>query len=220
MYDAKGVRLLSLFPGAPGPVDASFLGGKTEHRLRFGGGKGQLIAKAVGLKAGVSPHVVDATAGLARDAFVLASLGCRVTMLEREAWVRELLRHALQEARDSELQTIIGRMELIEVDAQHWLASADEAVADVIYLDPMYPHRDKSAKVKKEMRAFHELLGVAQDDTQLLAEALDKARFRVVVKRPRKGQAIRGPDPSYSLSGKSSRYDIYTLRSIDRLKTH
>ena len=52
-----------------------FVGGPVNHRLRFGGGRGQDLARAAGLKPGVNPHIVDATAGLGRDAFLLASLG-------------------------------------------------------------------------------------------------------------------------------------------------
>ncbi len=37
---------------------------------------------------------------------------------------------------------------------------------------------------------------------------------RVVVKRPRKAPVISGPAPSYSLEGKSSRYDIYAKKKL------
>jgi hypothetical protein len=56
------------------------------HRRKFGGGRGEAVAKAVGIKGDYLPDVVDATAGLGRDAFVLASVGCRVRMLERIRW--------------------------------------------------------------------------------------------------------------------------------------
>ena len=90
-YQSEGVSIIQTEKGAPGPVSASFLGGKTEHRRQFGGGKGQLIAKAVGLNQGVLPEVLDASAGLGRDAFVLASLGCQLTMIERSPVIAELL---------------------------------------------------------------------------------------------------------------------------------
>ncbi|WP_445775347.1 class I SAM-dependent methyltransferase, partial [Shewanella sp.] len=64
-------------------INVDFVSGAVAHRRKFGGGRGQSIAKAVGLKQGVTPTVVDGTAGLGRDAFVLASLGCKVIMVER-----------------------------------------------------------------------------------------------------------------------------------------
>lgn len=222
-YEADALCLQTLGPKAPGPITASFLQGKVKHRQQFGGGQGQLIAKAVGLKSGIRPRVLDATAGLGRDAFVLASLGCEVTMLESAPWVAALLEHALQQANladdEPDVQQVVARMDLVKVDAKSWLQALPEAErVDVIYLDPMYPHREKSALVKKEMRAFHELLGSAQDDTELLAAALEKARYRVVVKRPRKGERIAGEEPNLVLNGKSCRYDIYTKASMSALK--
>lgn len=218
VYQADSVFILQTGKSAPGPVSASFLQGKTTHRLKFGGGKGQMIAKAVGLNKGVYPSVLDATAGLAQDAFVLASLGCHVTLLERSPLVAELIASALAEAQHSELAEIISRMQLFNVDACDWLRQQNEAVADVIYLDPMYPQRDKSALVKKEMRLFHTLIGETQDDAELLAAALEKARYRVVVKRPRKGETITGRQPAHQIMGKSCRYDIYPLQRMDNLK--
>jgi len=226
VYQADAAFILQTGKSAPGPVSASFLQGKTTHRLKFGGGKGQMIAKAVGLHKGVYPSVLDATAGLAQDAFVLASLGCRVTMLERSPIVSELVAMALMEAQNTELAEICSRMSLFAVDACDWLSQQrsqqqsqqQAAVADVIYLDPMYPQRDKSALVKKEMRLFHTLVGEAHDDAALLAAALEAARYRVVVKRPRKGDTISGRQPAHQLIGKSCRYDIYPLQRMENLK--
>lgn len=218
VYQQHSVAIMQTGKSAPGPVTASFLQGKTTHRLNYGGGKGQMIAKAVGLNKGVTPSVLDATAGLAQDAFVLASLGCKVMMLERSPVVAELVANALEEARSSELADITGKMSLLEADACTWLRQQNEAVADVIYLDPMYPHREKSALVKKEMRLFQTLVGENSDDADLLAAALEKARYRVVVKRPRKGEAIPGRKPAHQILGKSCRYDIYPLQKMENLK--
>jgi 16S rRNA (guanine1516-N2)-methyltransferase len=217
-YQAHSVSIVHTQKGAPGPVSACFVSGKAEHRRKFGGGRGQLIAKAVGLKNGIIPSVLDATAGLGRDAFVLASLGCKVQLLERSPVISELLSCALQVAQSSEIADIIARMTLETADAVQWLNAQVGKIADVIYLDPMYPQREKSSLVKKEMRVFKELVGTDMDDSALLAAALDKARYRIVVKRPRKGVVIEGPAPTYQLNGKSSRYDIYALKGLDNLK--
>ncbi len=218
VYGHENVSLAQTGKGVPGPVTASFLNGKIQHRLHFGGGKGQLIAKAVGIKAGVHAHILDTTAGLGRDAFVLASLGQRVTMLERSPLVYELLQCALLEAAGTGIDAIVARMDLHCCDALTRLTESDARQFDVVYLDPMYPERTKSAKVKKEMQAFHEIVGADDDSAGLLKRAMDVARYRVVVKRPRKGELLAGRAPSVQLTGKSSRYDIYTLASMDGLK--
>ena len=198
------------------PLAADFVAGKAAHRRRFGGGRGQLIAKACGLGAGkgtgaAPPSIVDATAGLGRDAFVLASLGARVLMLERVPAIYALLEDALARARgDEETAPIASRLRLAHVDASRDLATAiaDSAHApQVIHLDPMFPHRDKSALVKKEMRLFRELAGDDEDAPRLLEAALDVASHRVVVKRPRKAPPIAGPAPQHVL-------DLYVHRSL------
>jgi len=219
VVDEGGVSLQQTGRKAPGPIRAEFAEGSVDHRRKFGGGKGQMIAKAVGLKAGVYPHVLDATAGLGKDAFVLATLGCQVQMLERSPLVYALLQDGLERARhcadDPELAPIMARMQLLAVDSQEYLARLnDENRPDVIYLDPMFPERQKSADVKKEMAAFHHLVGKDEDADLLLEKALAKAHYRVVVKRPRKAPFIAGKTPSYQLEGKSSRYDIYALKKM------
>lgn len=196
-----------------GPVYVDFVQGKARHRLKFGGGKGQDIAKAVGLNKLKHPHVIDATAGLGRESFVLASLGCTVTLLERNPMVHALLEDGLQRAIDSqdeELLAIIRRMTLIHTDARQWLAQlTDDERPDVIYLDPMFPERRKSALVQKEMRFFHEVVGDDQDDDTLLAIARRHCKHRVSVKRPRHAPLLAGEKPAFVIEGKAIRYDVY-----------
>ncbi|WP_417224990.1 class I SAM-dependent methyltransferase [Amphritea sp.] len=202
---------------APGPVLADFVSGAVAHRRKFGGGKGQMIAKAVGIKGSVRPQVADVTAGLGRDSFVLATLGCEVQMVERSPIIHALLESGLQQAqRDPDVADIAARMQLVNADSIDWLADqlTTECKPQVIYVDPMFPHTDKSALVKKEMRVFRDIVGDDQDSATLLERALALAEYRVVVKRPRKAPTIEGQAPSYQLNGKSSRYDIYTLKSL------
>lgn len=212
---AEGLQLQQLGAGAPGPVRVDWVGGAAGHRRQFGGGRGQMIAKAVGIQGGIRPRVLDATAGLGRDAFVLASLGCEVQLLERQPVIAALLMDGLRRATaHPETATIAERMQLLSGDAIVQLQAWNTEAPQVIYLDPMFPHRDKSALVKKEMRLFRPLVGDDLDAPALLAAALDLASHRVVVKRPRKAPAVEGPSPSYSLEGKSSRYDIYPFKSL------
>jgi 16S rRNA (guanine1516-N2)-methyltransferase len=205
---------------APGPILAEFTEGAVDHRRKFGGGKGQMIAKAVGIKAGVYPKILDATAGLGKDGFVLASLGSSVIMLERSPIVFCLLENGLNRARgfaqdnDPELLAVIDRMLLIHQSSHDYCSSLKNEYPDVIYLDPMFPEREKSAEVKKEMTAFHVLVGKDEDADLLLPLALAHVNYRVVVKRPRKAPFLNNQTPSFQLEGKSSRFDIYTVKKM------
>lgn len=211
----EGLQLVDLGPGAPGPVRVDFVEGAAAHRRQFGGGSGQMIAKAVGVQPGVRPRLLDATAGLGRDAFVLASLGCEVALIERQPLVAALLEDGLERAaRDPEVAPIVAQMRLLTGNAVELMGAWQNEPPQVIYLDPMFPHRDKSALVKKEMRLFRPLVGDDLDAPALLEAALALASHRVVVKRPRKAPCIDGPKPSYQLEGKSSRYDIYPKKAL------
>ena len=211
----EGLQLLQLGPDSPGPVRVDFLEGAAAHRRQFGGGSGQMIAKAVGIQQGVRPHVLDATAGLGKDAFVLATLGCEMDLTERQPIIAALLEDGLaRAAEDFEVGAIVARMRLLQGNAIERMAAWEGEAPQVIYLDPMFPHRDKSALVKKEMRLFRPLVGDDLDAPALLQAALKLASHRVVVKRPRKAPIIEGQKPSYSREGKSSRYDIYPLKSL------
>lgn len=101
---AEGLELRKCDEPKLGGIRVDFAGGTMAHRRRFGGGRGEAVAKAAGIKKSYLPSVVDATAGLGRDAFVLASLGCHVRMIERHPVVAALLDDGLQRAyRDSEI---------------------------------------------------------------------------------------------------------------------
>lgn len=217
-----GIGLQLLGPKSPGPVFCDFAGGSVRHRRLYGGGKGQDIAKAVGLaQKGFSPRLLDLTAGLGRDSFVLASLGATVVMVERHPVVFTLLADGLERAReialtDPELQGILERLKAVRNSAEGYLSCLEEShQPDVIYLDPMFPPREKSGKVKKEMQLFHQLVGAEGDDADsLLPLALAHARYRVVVKRPTYAPYLNRREPGYSLKGKSTRFDVYPLKKL------
>ncbi|WP_445946852.1 class I SAM-dependent methyltransferase [Shewanella sp.] len=196
-------------------IVVDFISGAVAHRRKFGGGRGQSIAKAVGLKQGVTPTVVDGTAGLGRDAFVLASLGCKVIMVERHPVVAALLEDGLRRAYDdSEIGAWMSeRMSLFPGSSLEALAKITDAV-DVVYLDPMYPHRDKSALVKKEMRVFQSLVGADLDADGLLTPAMALAAKRVVVKRPDYAEDLDGIKPSMVIATKKNRFDVYVKAAM------
>jgi len=193
-----------------GGIFVDFVSGAMAHRRRFGGGRGEAVAKAVGVKSGYLPDVVDATAGLGRDAFVLAAIGCRVRMLERHPVVAALLDDGLQRGyQDAEIGGWLReRLTLIHAPSAQALGDITPA-PDVVYLDPMYPHRQKSAMVKKEMRVFQSLVGADQDADALLEPARRLATKRIVVKRPDYAPPLAGVVTQSAVVTKSHRFDIY-----------
>ncbi len=197
-------------------VVVDFLQGKSRHRRLHGGGKGQDLSKAIGLKKIPNANVLDLTAGLGGDAFVLASLGCELILLERNAIVYNLLNNGIErviKSEDEDVKNIIARMTLYNKSAIEYLTqliSSDNTVMpDVIYIDPMFPTRKKSAKVKKEMSFFHDIVGNDNDSHHLLDLALKCASKRIVVKRPRLAKTLSELKPQFSITGKSTRYDVY-----------
>ncbi|MBL1418519.1 MAG: 16S rRNA methyltransferase [Moritella sp.] len=215
VYSDKGLELFKLDEPKLGAVYVDFAGGAVNHRRKYGGGKGQAIAKAVGLKSGVTPSVLDGTAGLGRDAFVLASLGCNVTMLERSPIVAALLEDGLKRAeQDEEIGSwITTRLKLVFASSLSELEGLGIS-PDVVYLDPMYPHKKKSALVKKEMRVFQSLVGADLDADGLFEPAMRVATKRVVVKRPDYAEYIANAEPSMAIETKKNRFDVYIKQAM------
>ena len=194
-----------------GTIAVNFLSGAMAHRRQFGGGRGEAIAKAVGVKGNYLPTVIDATAGLGRDAFILASIGCQVTMFERHPVVAALLADGLDRAyQDPTIgQLLQKQLRLIYNSSLHGLSLYQDK-PDVVYLDPMFPHRQKSALVKKEMRIFQQLVGNDLDAEELLEPARRLAKKRVVVKRPDYAPFLANQKPTAEIKTKNHRFDIYT----------
>lgn len=167
----------------------------------------ELLVRAVRVKGVPAPHVVDATAGLGDDALLLAAAGCRVTMFERDPVIAALLDDALARAReDPRLAGIAERMDLAEGDSVTGLRSLAEP-PDVVYLDPMFPGRTKSAAVKKKFQLLHRLERPCGDEGALMDAARAARPRKIVVKRPVKGPYLAGVKPSHSLAGKAVRFD-------------
>lgn len=202
--------------GAPGPLRVDFGSGAMRHRRKSGAN--ELLGRAMGIGKKTQLRVLDGTAGLGRDAFVLADLGARVTLCERSAVVAHLLRSGIEAAVGSDddwLSSVAQRMELRAGETCE--LSLLPGQFDVVYLDPMFPPRDKRAAVKKDMAVFQRLLGASASGAaaaELLGWALAQDVARVVVKRPVRAPALGERPVSHCIRGKTVRYDVYVLRSL------
>ena len=186
-----------------------FVNGAVGYRFRSGASRRDALARAAGFGKGAIPAIIDATAGLGRDAFLLASLGAQVTLLERSPEVHDRLRDALARAaaEGSELAAVVARMTLLQGDARKLLPGLR---ADTVMVDPMHPTRGSSAAVKQQMRLLRELVGSDPDALELMQAALACDCRRVVLKWPLRAAPLEGlRKPSHSITGKTVRYDVF-----------
>jgi len=206
--------------GGPG-VDADLAGGrgvwadlaKLDTASPAGRSLKQPIFKAIGLRswAGPRPSVLDATAGLGEDAWLLASAGCAVRAVERHPVVAALLADAVGRAA-AEAGEVAARLRVERADAVGVLGELSRGPAevrpDVVLIDPMFPGGRKAMQ-RKPMRVLRLLVGGDADAEALLAAALGAAPGRVAVKRPLRAPRLDGPEPTVVHAGKAVRYDVY-----------
>lgn len=195
-------------------IHIDFVHGANGYRFRHNRTIHQPLAKAVGVKPGFRPDILDGTAGLGGDGFVLACLGCRVTLVERSPIIGVLLQDGLHRAEKKEdYRSIIRDKITLVVEDSNLHMTRLTRRPHTIYLDPMYPHRKKSALNKIEMRLLRQLVGNDLDSSILLQTALRTASNRVVVKRPKGAPTIDVTGPTYTLTMKNSRFDVYLVGS-------
>jgi 16S rRNA (guanine1516-N2)-methyltransferase len=232
VFTEKGLCLRVASEPSWSDIRVDFASDALQYRKQHGGGRNESVAKAIGIKGKESINVLDCTAGMGTDSFIMASVGANVTMLERSIIIASLLDNALERANLEQVE-VCERMSLINANAIEFLQESLEIAAhknppiDVIYLDPMFPHKKKSALVKKEMRAFQLLLGPDQDSEQLLSAAINFASHlavsdhssnnkpkRIVVKRPASAPCLsntQGLQPSMAITAKKHRFDVYLI---------
>jgi 16S rRNA (guanine1516-N2)-methyltransferase len=200
-------------PKTGSPLDSAFdfVNGAVGYRFRSGASRKDALARAAGFGKGAVPTIIDATAGLGRDAFLLATLGAQVTLLERSPEVHHRLRDALARAvaEGGELAAAVARMTLLQGDARQLLPGLR---ADAVMVDPMHPPRGNSAVVKQQMRLLRDLVGTDPDALQLMQAALACDCRRVVLKWPLRAPPLEGlRKPSHSITGKTVRYDVFMM---------
>ncbi len=177
-------------------------------RLRQGRLQQELLVRAARVRGAEAPTAVDCTAGLGEDSLLLAAAGFQVTLFERDETICALLADAIaRAAKEPQLVEVVGRMTLVGGDSIEGLAELGFA-PDVVYLDPMFPARTKSAAVKKKFQLLHHLEQPCEEEDALVAAALAAGPRKVVIKRPAKGPQLAGMKPSYSIAGKAVRYDV------------
>jgi len=191
--------------------------GRMLPRLKQGRLQQELLVKAARTKGIEQPWAIDATAGFGEDSLLLAAAGFTVDLYEQDCVIAALLQDALDRAADDPaLAAAVARMRLHAGEdsiaglrhTAELIGRGELAAPDVVYLDPMFPERTKSAAVKKKFQLLHHLEQPCADGETLVEAALAPRPRKVVIKRPVKGPLLAGVKPSYQLAGKAVRYDV------------
>lgn len=207
MQTPKGLALADHRNKHTKPLLIDFTSPTYTRRLAKAGRNSEMLVQAMGNAAKSNTHIIDATAGLGSDGFLLAYVGYQLTLIERSPILHALLQDALLRAKaNAMLAPAVSRITLLFGDAKALLRDHH---ADIVYLDPMFPDRKKSAAVKKEMVMLHDLLGAGDEGDALFEAAMGAAQKRIVVKRPRLAPTLIPRPANYQLEGKSSRFDVY-----------
>jgi len=206
LFEKEGVSLVGYGLSYRGDFEGML------HRVTKGRLQHEMLAKAA-KTAKEMPKAVDATAGMGEDSLLLAAYGYEVTMYEQNPVVALLLRDTLQRAEHHpELQPIVKRMHLVEGNSVELLAQV-ETEPDLIYLDPMFPARQKSGLINKKLQLIQKLEPPCSAETELFDVAIKANPMKIVVKRPLKSPFLAEKKPSYTLNGKAIRYDCYVIRT-------
>lgn len=204
-FDSKGVSLSGFGLTYQGDFAETMM-----HRVTNGRLQHEMLVKAASSEK-EGRKAIDATAGMGEDAFLLAAQGYEVTLYEQNPVVAALLKDAIRRAKKNQiLKDIAGRMKVVEADSVECMSKLLDPV-DVIYLDPMFPARQKSSLINKKLQLIQKLDPPCSEETDLFDAALKVGPSRIIVKRPLKSECLAGREPSYTLKGKAIRYDCYVL---------
>ena len=204
VFDKKGVSLSGYGLSYQGDFEGML------HRVTNGRLAHEMLVKAVKSEK-EELRAIDATAGMGEDAFLLAAYGYDVTLYEQNPVVAALLKDALRRGKKHPiLKEIVPRMHLLQGDSIEYLRKEMDPV-DVIYLDPMFPKRQKSGLINKKLQLIQKLEPPCSTEKDLFDVAIKANPSRIIVKRPLKSPFLDGRKPSYDLKGKAIRYDCYVL---------
>lgn len=189
------------------PLSVDFLGGRQGYRLAAERVRHERLIKALGRPKRMPARVLDLTAGLGRDAALMAAAGFPVTLLERQPVLHALLADGLTRAQGTSLAANLTLLPIGEAGT----VDLPEGPWHAVYLDPMFPARDKSAAVKRDLQWLQRLCPYPDDEEEaaLLALARRQDTDKVIVKRPKRAPDLAGLAPHHRIEGKTVRFDIY-----------
>ena len=203
--DRKGVTLA--LPEEELAYYHSFVVGPIAQRARQ---SGQALLRACGNRQRSIRKVLDLTAGWGADGFTLASHGRQIHLLEQNPLLCAVLEYSRSRLHDGGARAAetAERMTIECAESSDYLRESDAGEYDCIFLDPMFPARKSGALPGRDMQILQILTGNT-DIGQCLDFALERARNRVVVKRPARAPRLGEDKPDIVYREKSVRFDVY-----------
>lgn len=199
--DKDGVSLRGYGLIYRGDFEEDMLRRLTEGRLQH-----EMLSKVV-KTTDEHPKAIDATAGMGEDSIIIAACGYDVTLCEQNPVVAALLKDAIRRAKKHPvLGPIVSRMQVYEGNSIDYMSNLQDEV-DLIYLDPMFPARQKTGLINKKLQLIQKLEHPCTAEEELLNAALKAKPKKIIIKRPLKGPNLAGREPGYSVKGKAIRYD-------------
>ena len=184
-------------------LENSFSEGKFRARISQYQGE-SLLKKAIGWQSTSQKHILDTTGGLGHDAFILALLGQKITVLEKNTGLCILIEEALNNLpKLPYFNNARNNISIINKDSRAFLTSAEHF--DVIYIDPMF-NSEKKLKRSKQMEFLANYL--AEYDDPSIDFYQTKFKRMVIKKEFRSSSGIKD-DPAISFKGASIKYDVY-----------
>jgi 16S rRNA (guanine1516-N2)-methyltransferase len=178
--------------------------------------KNEPLAKAIGLGKRKDLTVLDASCGTGKDAMLLLNFNVKVIAIERHPSVFSLIYYSSQEHLKKLLveKAMDDKFLVYYDDLLHMNFSLSQyKKIDVVYFDPMYPDKKKSAKSRKEMEIFKKMVGNDEDAAHLDQVMLANPHiWRWVIKRSIKAPPLVGR-VDFSYFGNTTRYDVYSNKS-------
>lgn len=180
---------------------------KMSNRLKPNNLNGEMIVKACKIKGSSNYSVLDATAGMGEDSFLLSASGFNVTLCEYNKIIYSLLENTFERAtEDKKIKSIVQKMKIKNVDSIEYMKSLTEK-PDIILLDPMFPERKKSGLIKKKFQLLQQLELPDSNGAELINTALSLNPKKIVIKRPIDSEYLGNIKPDYFIEGNSIRYD-------------
>ena len=202
LFDSSGVSLTGYGLSYQGDF------GNMIHRISDGRLSHEMLSRVAKMDE-KNAKAIDATAGMGEDSLLLAALGYDVTLFEQNPVIAVLLKDAIRRAKKNPvLKETAGRMRVIQGDSIELLPGNMDEI-DVIYLDPMFPGRQKTGLINKKLQLIQKLEPPCSTEEELFEAALNSSASRIIVKRPLKAPHLAGKSPNYMLKGKAIRYDCY-----------
>lgn len=205
-YLPEGLSLCEVGRNAAGPTRVDFYDAGLTLRASDSI-KQQNLIKALGLKKHPRPRILDGMAGLGKDAFLMASAGGSVQMLEKSRIVHALLEDGLERLSVGMGGTL--KLPLVVRLTDFLTCDYCKNDFDIVYLDPMYPITGRKSRAKKDMDRLHDLVGIDTQEQKQFGKALGIAQRRVIIKRPKNAPDFAAKKPDISYRGSSSRFDVY-----------